>query len=417
MGKIRFIKSEIDKLPVPANGKRIEYFDADLPGFGLRVTENKKIYFVISRVKGRLQRVTIGQHGVFTPDKARKIAAEILVEMRKGIDINREKAKERDRGITLGIILEEYFKAKPDLRPNTVSTYQGLIKNHLSDWLNTPLAGISKDMVSKRHLKLAENIGRAQANNVMRTLRLLYNYAYALSDGDMPENPVQRLSHTKQWFRIDRRKTMLREHEIKPWVAGVRAIDNPTIRDYLIFVLFTGLREREAKQLRWEDVCFEERTFTIRKESAKNKRECILPMSDFVHNLLFQREGMKVNDFIFPGNGETGHLQEVHRQLKIIEDKTAIKSETGSIEKAGIKVCLHDLRRTFASIAESEASYMAVKTLLNHAISADVTQGYIQVPMIDLRKAVEKISRRLLRDIKGNEPMGDKVTPIDRKRF
>jgi integrase len=411
MAMIRLIKSEIDRLPLPTCGQRIEYFDTDLSGFGLRVTENKKTYFVMSRVNGKLTRVTIGQHGVFTPEKARKAAAGILVELRKGTDINREKAKARDRGETLRDTLEKYFQVKNDLRPNTVSTYNGLMKNHLSDWLDKPMSEITKDMVSKRHLKLADKIGRAQANNTMRTFRLLYNFAYALNDGDMPENPVQRLSHIKQWFHIDRRRTLLREHEIKTWINAVREIGNPVTRDYLQFVLFTGLREREALLLRWEDVCFEDRTFTIRKESAKNKRECILPMSEFVFGLLQQRLAMRENDFVFPGIGKTGHLVEVHRQLKSIEDKTAIKTEAGIIEKSGIKASLHDLRRTFASIAESETSYIAVKTLLNHAVSADVTQGYIQVPMADLRKAVEKISHRMLKAIKGETAKG-KVIPL-----
>jgi len=415
MGKIRLIKSEIDKLPIPSDGRRVEYYDMEIPGFGLRVTENKKIYFVISRVKGKLSRVTIGQHGVFTPDKARKIAAEILVDMHRGINVNREKAKERDKGITLRTILEDYFKAKPDLRPNTVSTYRRLIENHLPDWLDTPLADIGKDMVAKRHLKLADKVGKPQANNTMRTLRLLYNYAYALCDGDMPENPVNRLSHTKQWFRIDRRRTMLREHEIKPWFNAVLEIENPVTRNYLQYLLFTGLREREALFLKWDDVCFDERTFTIRKESAKNKRECTLPISEFVFRLLQQRSAMRENEFVFPGSGKTGHLVEVHRQLKIIERKTATTNENGEIIKQGIKVCLHDLRRTFASIAESETSYMAVKTLLNHAItSADVTQGYVQVPMSDLRKAVERISQRILRAIKSGVSLGGNVIPIDR---
>lgn len=402
MGLIRLIKSEIDKLPLPTGGQRIEYFDKDLSGFGLRVTENKKTYFVMSRVKGKLTRVTIGQHGVFTPDKARKIAAEILVELRKGTDINREKAKSRDRGETLRAILEKYFQVKTDLRPNTVSTYKSLMQNHLANWLDMPISEISKNMVSKRHLNLADKIGRAQANNTMRTLRLLYNFAYALNDGDMPENPVQRLSHIKQWFHIDRRRTMLKEHEIQPWFLAVNEIVNPIIRDYLLFVLFTGLREQEALSLRWVDLCFEDRTFTIRKESAKNKRECVLPMSGFVFSLLQQRFAQHENDFVFPGTGKTGHLVEVHRQLKAIEVKT------------GIKIGLHDLRRTFASIAESETSYIAVKTLLNHAISSDVTQGYIQVPMADLRKAVEKISHRILKAIKGRDSVGGKVIPIDR---
>src|SRR5690554_5579423 len=101
MGRIRLIKSEINKIPKPPADNRIEYFDTELPGFGLRVTENSKTYFALGRVKGKLKRYTIGKHGVKTPDEARKEARQALVDMSNGIDPNEKKAQDRVRGITL----------------------------------------------------------------------------------------------------------------------------------------------------------------------------------------------------------------------------------------------------------------------------------------------------------------------------
>ncbi|MFZ4860279.1 MAG: hypothetical protein ACOYL3_28300, partial [Desulfuromonadaceae bacterium] len=44
----------------------------------------------------------------------------------------------------------------------------------------------------------------------------------------------------------------------------------------------------------------------------------------------------------------------------------------------GIKFCLHDLRRTFVTVAEGlEISYAALKRLMNHSDGNDVTGGYL----------------------------------------
>ena len=72
-------------------GSRDEYiWDTELAGFGLKVTPaGKRVYLVQYRIGGRrsrTRRVTIGAHGVFTPDQARGKAERILAEVALGRD-------------------------------------------------------------------------------------------------------------------------------------------------------------------------------------------------------------------------------------------------------------------------------------------------------------------------------------------
>ena len=115
------------------------------------------------------------------------------------------------------------------------------------------------------------------------------------------------------------------------------------MRDYLIFILFTGLRRQEAATLTWKQVDFEEGCFTI--TDTKNKSPHTLPLSDYLHNLLKDRQdGLKtelaeakaalamidtmttirqrqeahnrvalaekrlVSPYVFPGEGKTGYI-------------------------------------------------------------------------------------------------------------
>jgi len=68
-------------------------------------------------------------------------------------------------------------------------------------------------------------------------------------------------------------------------------------------------------------------------------------------------------------------------------------------EQTGIHFTLHDLRRTFITIAESlDISYYALKSLVNHKISngGDVTAGYIIPNPERLRGPVQKIADYIL---------------------
>ena len=71
--------------------------DSELSGFGIRVTQNAIVYIAEKKMSnGTPCRVTIGKHGLYTPDIARKEAKEHLFNMSKGINPNHEKQKNRN---------------------------------------------------------------------------------------------------------------------------------------------------------------------------------------------------------------------------------------------------------------------------------------------------------------------------------
>ena len=213
------------------------------------------------------------------------------------------------------------------------------------------------------------------------------------------DNPVKRLSNARQWFKIERRKTIIKESDMKAWHDAVMKYKTPVVRDYLLLLLFTGLREREGMTLRWLDVDMKGRTFTIRAEIAKNHREHTLPMSDVVHDIFNRRLALRENEWVFPGFKEGMPLAEVRRAIEYVTDKTTIKWS------------LHDLRRTFSTFAEQEVSYSMLKRLLNHSQDSDVTAGYIVITTEQLRVPMQKVTDRIMKAIRTKETRG-KVIPL-----
>lgn len=464
MPVIHITKTAVERLELPANG-RVDYFDDTLKGFGVRVSPTCKTYFTMRRVNGKLTRTKIDTTDKITAEKARKRAEGTLADMGKGVNPNEEKRQARQQaeessrqGVTLQAALDEYVK-KGKLKPRTVTTYQDLFRLYLADWLNKPAADITRDMVKDRHRDIATGKRQRQAlakeidaekgrkdkpklkavappdpkrkeaaaDNCMRTLRAVLNYAFEDEEGGAPYmNPVNILSSRKKkaWFKVDRRRTLIKNSDLPAWYRAVMGLDNAIMRDYLLFLIFTGLRRQEAATLKWKQVDFQECCFTI--TDTKNKTPHTLPLSDFLQALLTSRkEGLKtelaaakaalaridkmtlkqqqaaynrvalaesrlVSPYVFSGEGKTGY---------IVEPKRAIDSVTAA---TGIIFSCHDLRRTFATLAESlDLSGYTVKALLNHKQqTGDVTGGYIILNVDRLREPMQKITDALQERIK-----------------
>lgn len=265
-----------------------------------------------------------------------------------------------------------------------------------SDWENKPLLDITKDMVAKRHLEHGKR-SHARANSAMRFLRALFNFAageYEDAQGRslILENPVRRLSHTRAWYRVDRKTTVIKTHELPAWYKAVMEVQDERktgkssiLRDYFLLLLFTGLRREEAIQLTWDRVDFKSKTLTI--VDIKNHQTHVLPLPDYLLNLFTARKAASSeSQFVFPGSGKTGYNVDPRKVMKKI------------IEASGVTFTLHDLRRTFITIAESlDISAYALKRLLNHKMKHDVTAGYIIMDVERLRKPMQQITEHLLK--------------------
>ncbi len=381
MPNLRLTRRAIDAIPFPDNGQ-VFYRDTLLSGFGLRVGKQSKVYFAEGQVQRQTCRVTIGRADVFAPEIARKKALGLLGEMAEGRNPNAEKKQQVETKVTLADAFDSFFAARPHLSPHTVLNYTRTAKLYLKAWRKKPINSITRQMVLKRHQELSTEVGKTTANNVMRHLRSVYNFA-AATHAEFPPNPVQILTQARAWHREQRRQTVVTAQDLPMWWKAVMA-EPDYARDFLLMALFTGMRRGELMALRWENVDLAARTLHLPK--TKNGDPLNLPLSSFLVDLLNERSRQAgESPFVFPGPGKQGHLMETKKFL--------LRVSAGS----GVNFTLHDLRRTFITIAESlDVPYYALKRLLNHRANGDVTGGYIVVNAERLRGPVEQVAARIL---------------------
>ena len=262
--------------------------------------------------------------------------------------------------------------------------------------MDLPVAGITREMVQQRHFDLRKptrqgTSGEAQANTVMHVLGTLLNFAAANYEIDgkpiIAANPVTKLSHNRQWYQERRRQTLIPDHKLPAWYDAVMSLPQQKVKDYLLLLLLTGLRRNEAATLRWEDIDFSARVLTVRAEVAKNNKEHRLPLSTFLEELLARRyEQRGDSEFVFPGRGGKSHMVDSGHVIEQV------------IEATGCPFVLHDLRRSFLTMAERlDFSYVVLKKLANHSGKNDTTFGYIIVDVERLREPMEKITNEFLR--------------------
>jgi integrase len=383
--------SDITK--APQKGKLI-IRDSEVKGFGLSVSSRSKSYFVECRVNGLKRRATVGRADLMTLEDARNEGRKLLSEMLAGFDPHVEKRNEKVASVTLLEVLEEYLRVRT-LKPSTVEVYRRVVKKSLKDWLSLPVSEITKNMVEDRHRQLANGTkhghsGKAYANFCFKTLQSLLNYAaekYEINgEPIITVNPVSRLTKTRAWHRVHPRTGVVPEYQLAAWYKAVDEIENKTVRDYLLLLLFTGVRRREGSSLKWTDIDFKSQTLTIRRTQAKNHRDHVLPICDFLFSILQARyENRGGSPYIFPGRGNKSHVTDFRFwQLQVRE-------------KTGCKFMIHDLRRTFLSCAERlELPYYVLKRLANHTVSSDTLVPYIVVSIERLRLHIERISTHFL---------------------
>jgi integrase len=401
MPKLKLTDAAIAKLlaPDPSGNQRL-HWDTELPGFGVLASGKTaaKTYIVQRDLPGgKTRRITIGPTAVLSPPQARERAKAVLAELLGGVD---PKARAKSN-VTLAATLEAYLEARKALRPTSRRNYRVYIERYLQPWLERPLRSITPEEVESRHRVIQQDIktegrygGKAAANLALKTLAVLWNWA-ADRDPTLGPNPVGRLK--RAWFPVHRRTRYVSAEQLPAFYKAVMELPNPIHRDYILLLLFTGMRRGEAASLTWNDIDLREQVIRVPATRTKSGQRLDLPMSDLVRDVILERQrlGRDSSGYLFPASGAAGHVTDVQHSLLQVAVST------------GIKVSAHDLRRTFITVAEStDISPIALKALVNHTLGSDITGGYVVMTAERLREPAQKVADRMRGLMKIELPSG-----------
>lgn len=326
------------------------HWDDTLKGLGLRVTTQGTKSWVVQK-SGRGMK-TLGRYPAITVTEAREAARLMMLR-----ESHPELLPARNHWdqITLREALERHEAAmrKKERSQNSIDGMWDETNRYLSDWLDRPLAGISKLECAERHEKVTAR-GPYAANRTMRIFRAAWNRARKTHNLP-PENPVIGV----EWNKEHRRQEPIPADGLADWARKVQALTNPTRRDFQLIVLLTGLRRTDAMTLRWEHIDLEKATLHRPRPKGGVDRAFTIPLATQAAEILRRRQEAAHGPWVFPTRDRKGRLTHI-REPK--------ESDLPSP---------HRLRDTWATAAaECGVDAMATKILMNHSLGRDVTEGY-----------------------------------------
>lgn len=391
-------KSNVDAIPLTEKGQKF-YRDSELIGFGVRATTKSKTYIIERRHEGELFRVVIGKITEITANGARARAQMILAQITNGEYVKDKKINDlgfNPLDLTVDQALQIYLD-KNDFKPKTIRQYKKYISLYLKGWGDRKIFSITKQEVLDKFLDVSK-ISKSSANGSVSMLGTLWNYMHVLYSKDedpiLKTNPVDIIKVTSGWNTIKRRERHLGKDIIHTYYNAVVNYQDElnledtarsnTHRDIILMCMYTGCRKQEACQLKWKDVDVKDGLITFR--DTKNGTDVQLPVGDHLKAILKERFLLKENEWVFPATKLPTSFNVHATKIDTLLNRVA--------EQVDYYVSMHDFRRTFATICNLlRFNIYVTKRLLNHTAKprVDVTGGYVQIPMEELRASLNMV--------------------------
>ena len=365
------------------------FWDSEQPGFGVRVyPSGSKHYIVQTRARGSAKRLTIGRHGVITPEEARRRAALIIARIKAGEDpVPEPLAAKRAEGPTVAELATRYLEeyAEEHCKPNTVRAYRRMANGHIVPALGKlPAGSVRRDHV--RDLHYAMRATPVQANRTLDLLSRMFNMAESWGltpEGSNPcrgtvkyrQQPRERFLTAAEFRRLGR---ALDEAEAEGAVSVHAAA---AIR----LLMLTGCRKNEIVTLRWRDVDLGTMELNLADTKTGARTVSLSPEAVRVLAGIPRADG---NPWVIQGRKQGERLCFIDRQWCLVRERAGLED-----------VRLHDCRHSFASRALALGeSLPAIGRLLGHA-HVETTAKYAHLARDSMHEAAARVADSIAADI------------------
>ena len=383
--QIKITKRTIDR--IKDDGSDRFYWDADLPGFGLRVRASGRKYFVVQfRASGRLRRMTLGPVGTMSPDTARRRAMTLLSEAKAGGDPASERDADR-RAATMKVLGQRFLEEYVPVHCKASTAYE--YKRSVELFIDPTIGGrkvteIQRSDIAKLHHGMRKT--PYQANRTLGVLSKMFNLAEMWGLRPDGSNPCL---HVKR-YKEEKRERFLSADEFKRLGRVLDEIleDGSETRSAVAAVrllMLTGCRLSEIQKLRWEHVDLE--ASELRLPDTKTGGRAV-PLAPSAVRLLASLPRDDDNPWVIAGKLPESYLTDLQHPWRRIRARAELPD-----------VRIHDLRHSFASraLALGEGLPMIGK-LLGHT-QVQTTARYAHLARDTVKASAARIGDSIDNDL------------------
>jgi integrase len=384
MAKLKMTVRSVEAIRAPVSGQ-VDYWDADNPGFGLRVSAGgRKAWIAMYRHGNVKRRLTLGSYPALSLAEAREKAGRAHHAVQyHGTDpaIAKKAAREAE---SFADLARDYIERHAKRQKRSWRKDLLILQK---DVLPRFGKGKARDITRRDIIALLDDIvargAPIQANRTLEIVRKLFNWA--VGRDILGANPSYGISKPSSENRSDR---VLSAEEIRAMWTALEC-EVPLTAAAFKLRLLTAQRGAEVLTMRWDQIS--NGWWTIPAEVAKNGLAHRVPLSPQSLALLDEIRPLgKGSEWVFPGGRGDGHRVAIHKAHNRIR------------HRAGVAFVPHDLRRTAASFMTSMGiSRLVVSKILNH-VETGVTSVYDRHSYDrEKRTALESWARRVEEIVSG----------------
>jgi integrase len=246
-------------------GKDYIICDDELRGFAVRVLPSGKRYYVVQyRIGTRYRRMSLGQHGVLTTEKARTKAFGLLAAVKDGEDPAGDRQQGR-KAPTVAELAQRFDKEHiaVRLKPGTAREYRRNLRRFILPAIGRlKVADVTKADIARLHHELRRI--PYQANRNLEVISKMFNLAELWGlrpDGSNPRRHIKKYPEEKREQYLSPAELAALGEALS--LAEQEGVEDPYAIAAIRLLIFTGCRLNEIMTLKWSYVDFEARCLRL----------------------------------------------------------------------------------------------------------------------------------------------------------
>ena len=328
----------------------------------------ERVYYIVFKKSGKVIEEKVGRHYAddMTPARASRIRAERI----EGKRPSRKEIREAAAAIkwTVDRLWQEYLAHKPDTKGWRTDRYRYQKFLQAAFGAKEPKT-IAQIDVHRLRISLSKTLQPQTVKHVLRLLARIINFG-------VNKGLCAGLGFKIEFPKVNNARTEdLSPEQLQALMEAIDQEPDLQAANFLLLVLYTGMRRGELFKLQWRDVDFDRGFIHIR--GPKGGQDQKIPLNPAAKELLSNHPRTD-SPFVFPGRAG-GQRTRYPKAIDRIRKKAGLPPDFRP---------MHGLRHFFASqlASSGEVDMYVLQRLLTHR-SPLMTQRYSHLRDEALRKA------------------------------